>query len=472
MRDVSGFEVVNLFDPATWQRADIKARLSRERAHAARLRRDTPRQPPPPRPGADMTEATDEDGHILPEQLDDYLDHLDWVQENERPIEVVELTVVRHEDTEPKRLSPRPPDELLEHYREEALHGDVLEQMRVDWVREEAKRRRGAAQRDLIPEDADRSFEEWDADEWPPDNPMIEGLLGENHNLIITGVRGSGKSSLGYEIAVVGVDGEPLFGQLHTALPENANVGIINLEMSRRDVRKTLRRLKPGNKGRIFVWTATSIDLQDPALMMWCRRHRIGVLIIDSLRRAAKVGEGDPNPHLERFYQGVDELKHATDLAHVIFIAHPPKQAPEQVLGGMTSEAWTDELWSWTEESNGTRTLKLKKNRNLENPRERLTLRWNSETGHNSVVGEAGEVAGGVQVLPEHWALAAVIENPGVRGTDAMRKRIRTLRNNLRLPALKTAEGRAWITTEGTPRAYEPTDLGKDEYARVRHALG
>lgn len=325
------------------------------------------------------------------------------------------------------------------------------------------------------PEDADRSYADQAVDPAPPSVDTIEGLLGEGHNLIITGKRGSGKTTLAYQIAVTLVDDEDLFDVIPTTFPPDAGVGIVNLEMGRRDVRSTFDRLRPRRGDRIFTWTHSGVAFRGAGgedLAAWCRTHAIHTLMIDSLRRAvgAAVDDSNSNSQLDRFFESVDEFKIEAGLRHVVFVAHPPRHAPDQVLGGMVSEAWTDELWAW--ETSGSdeplRTLRLTKQRNLESPATTLTLQWDRATGRNLL---ASEILVGAALTLADKGLLAVARNPDVRGASPMRAKVLGVSGNRRSEALEQAESAGFISIERVrPFTFALRPAGEERLAELGEA--
>lgn len=359
-----------------------------------------------------------------------------------------------------------------EDVRDERRRQRARETAREELAREraEARYRRDGGR----PDDADLSFAEVDEQPMEPTLDAVDGLLGEGHNLILTGVRGLGKSTLGAEIAVSMVDSTLLFGEIATHLPDDASVGIVNLEMSRRDVRLMLRRLGPENPHRLFVWTAPSVVFAGHPgddLAAWVRAHDIRVLVVDSLRRAARVQSVSDNAELDRFYETLDEFKLRAGIDNLLIVAHPPRHAPDQVLGGMVSEAWTDELWSW-EAVGPHRLLKLQKQRNLENPRGPLLLRWDAATGRNSPAAPSPERVP-VKLSRADHGLLAVGRSPKVRGMGEMRKHVQGVRGNYRDEALQAAETQGFIIIHrDRPFRFELTESGHMRLEELRGLVG
>ena len=189
----------------------------------------------------------------------------------------------------------------------------------------------------------------------PTEKWLVDRLMGWNHNIVLAAQHGSGKTTLGLNLARSLVDGRAFLGREVAAF--DGRVGWVNGEMDAWDLADYARPLRIRNPARI-----AKVDLRDARLPLvndyvaeqfakWCREHDVSVLVMDSWRRLCSWSGLDENVNadVERLTTRIDEFKREAGVSACLILAHTGRakaeEGEERVRGATALDDWVDGRW-------------------------------------------------------------------------------------------------------------------------------
>jgi len=216
-------------------------------------------------------------------------------------------------------------------------------------VYNEARARVNARNRAPVPEpDSLDSF----LDEEDESEPFrIDGLsLADSHTLVV-GPFKAGKTTLRNNLVRSLADGDDFLG--NEAFSISGNVGIIDLEMSKRQSRRELARQKIIHSGRIRVWHLRGQEHSFRLLDRQCRAEwadlirsaGLGHLMLDCLAPALEAnGLTESNEDIQKFLSAWGDLLRESGVTEDT-VFHHMGHIGERGRGGSALRGWCDVEW-------------------------------------------------------------------------------------------------------------------------------
>ncbi len=232
---------------------------------------------------------------------------------------------------------------------------------REDWVREDAARSRAARSWSPPPEFgtlADELAEELPATPW-----LIEGLLPEGANLLVSAAAKAGKTTLALNLAHSLVDGVDLFD--HYRVTRRSRVGWWNLELTRQSAIGWLRDLKVAQPADLSVLHLRGhpMPLMDRTAQEWAvgwlRAQEVDTWIVDPLG-ALYDGDENDNSAVRDYLKALDEIRLRAGVGQLVVVTHTGHQArvtdDVRTRGASVFLGWPDVLVQFRKGSkeNGT----------------------------------------------------------------------------------------------------------------------
>lgn len=202
-----------------------------------------------------------------------------------------------------------------------------------------------------------------------PDDPVIyaiDDLMPSDGNALLSADRKAGKTSLGLTVAKSLVDGTPFMNSFAVEPPEGRKVLYLNYELSRKQMRRWLRKLNLKHPERLLMRTLRGRSLPfwqrdtQMRLVEYCKRNDVWFIVIDPQMMACKglVTNENDNMEFAAFHGAIDEVKQLAGIDCCLVVHHIGKSDKERARGASRIEDWPDALWYLTKEENGSRTFK------------------------------------------------------------------------------------------------------------------
>lgn len=190
---------------------------------------------------------------------------------------------------------------------------------------------------------------------------LVEGVIGEHHNITLTAGYKTGKTTMIGNLGRSLVDGVPFLGQFNVS-PDAGNVGFWNLEMDPEDLYEYWRPIGVQHSDRIVLahlrGSRIPFMVSEPArewAIEWLVRNEITTWIVDSWTRLCNgwhgIAEKD-NAGYAALTSAIDEIKAATGVNVFMATCHMPRaeqvEGQERSRGGAALDDWVDARWVLT----------------------------------------------------------------------------------------------------------------------------
>lgn len=265
-----------------------------------------------------------------------------------------------------------------------------------------------------------------------PDPFLIEGVVGMNHNVVITAQYKAGKTTLvACNLLRSLVDGTPFLDAFDIA-PWHGNAAFWSCEMDPSDlVDNYLRPCGYDNPDRVSVAHLRGYninilsDVGRAWTVKWLKTRGVRVWAIDSLARLARmagVNENENDTMLD-LLAGIDDIKTEAGVMASFVIAHTGRgemeEGKERARGATAIDDWPDVRWIITEDS-GVRFLSVENGRGGIQGFKATSLVFDTETkrvvyGARDKITHRSET--GVQIV-----LSVVTETPGMSKNATQKK--------------------------------------------------
>lgn len=214
---------------------------------------------------------------------------------------------------------------------------------------------------------------EFNSDSWAPPNEnlifasdlikiererhsmRIDRLMGDNHNVVIAGKYGCGKTTLGLNVVKCALMGQEFLG--NKVYMKGGRVLWINGEMDEQDFSDKIQAMGITNLDRFLVLNlrGSSLALNNESSVLWLieilKKNNVEWLFIDSWRRIlswAGVKEID-NSEIDVLTDTLDRIKRDSGCSLLTIVAHMGREkhesGEEHVRGGTALDDWCDVRW-------------------------------------------------------------------------------------------------------------------------------
>lgn len=282
------------------------------------------------------------------------------------------------------------------------------------------------------------------------DEPLVwtlKDLQPEGSNVLLSGQRKVGKTSLGLNLARSLLDGKLFLGRF-PAKELDGCVGYLNYEMSLRQFNTWLRRVRIENIEQFVHWPLRGkhVDWFNDDVFHYMveqlKSFEVEYLIVDPWARAISglVDEND-NSQVAAFLERLDMAKQAAGIPDLTILAHASKakvaEGEERARGASRLEDWADVLWVATRD--GTTRFMSAEGRDVDV--EEFMISYESDSGLFEYGGgsrSTERVERGAQEV-----IAVVRSNPGC-GYNELYESL-TMDKNARAAAIRMARERGWV---------------------------
>ena len=195
------------------------------------------------------------------------------------------------------------------------------------------------------------------------DNPEpppfhIEGLVRENHNVVVGALYKTGKTSLAAERAHAEVDGVPFLSHFDTRRLDG-NVGFWNNEIEPGDCDDYFRGLGVSNRRRILIEDLKGYrvplvhDVGAEWAVEWLRSREIESWYLDPWRSICSWSNVNEylDPEVGPLIARIDQIKREAGVRYVHINHHCGARDVLRPRGATTLPDWADSVWAYFKES-------------------------------------------------------------------------------------------------------------------------
>jgi hypothetical protein len=183
-----------------------------------------------------------------------------------------------------------------------------------------------------------------------PAPQRVAGLLGMDHNFVLTAQYKTGKTTTTVHADKALLDGGRMFGEFEVMRPLTGNIGLWNVEMEAHDMLDYVRAAGLEGKSRLQIGNFKGLripmlaDVAAEWAVNWLREHEVELWQLDPWRNICGWSGVDENSNsaVTMLLDRIDQIKREAGVSHVWINHHTGQDAKDRSRGAAALDDWKD----------------------------------------------------------------------------------------------------------------------------------